>query len=326
MKESNVWKFFLSPFVIFDEIPDALLSLFESDSDEGFYDKASSAKFKIKIAVSLFWILSVLTFLMSIFYFSSKPAVFIISANVEKITVSPYISKKNPDKKQEYPVWKFSNIDLYSDCSENKEKVSGYLSPAPDTYIELLRVQKGKFSIDLDNEVSDSSGIFRTTAGKKIILDDCASIRINVNENDSYILQVEGDIKIGGYIKESSVVVPILYSGEISILDKAFVSQIFYKVGPYKLNMGDVFTTDGLDMKSSGFIQVDQDKGLKITYSSKGHKGYIKKYRTESVEIKNGFWNKLYNDQSLILLWSIWLALFAICRTWIRIQANKVIK
>ncbi len=325
MKKNNAWRLFLSPFVVFDEVPDSLLSIFESEArgDDG---EVSNVKSRIKIAVLLFWVSSVLIFLSSIIYFSSKPAVFIVSANVEKVMISPYISKKHPDRKQQYPVWKFSNIDLYPDCSENKEKISGFLYPASDTYIELLRIQKGEFIIDLDNEVSDVSGFFKTIAGKEIILDDCASIRINVNENDSYILQIEGDIKIGGNIKESSDVVPILYSGEVSILDKALVSQAYYKVGPYKLNMGDVFTINRLDMKSSGFIQVDKDKGIKITYSSKGHKGYIKKYRTEGIEIKNGFWNKLYNDQSLIVLWSIWLGLFAICRTWIRVQANKIIE
>ena len=321
----KLWYFLISVFIIFDDVPDTLTSLPKLKVSK----KGKKIKNKIFSTITFFWlsIAGIATF--SFYYFMAKQSVFIVSANVEQLSISPYKNKVDPDlQNQNYPEWKFNNAALYEDCSSDVEKIhkniNGMLYLNANTYIEFVRIQKNELTINLDNETTDTTGTFVPNKGDPILLSDCTTISLVIKENDSYVFPIEGEIKLGGYIKEGADSVPILYDGEITVIDKAFVSRIYYSVGPFSLNMGDIFTVDNLDQKSSGFVQIDDDKGIKVTYSSKGRKGFITKYRTESIEIKNGFWSKLYNDQSLIILWFIGLLLFAICKAVIRISLTDI--
>jgi len=63
--------------------------------------------------------------------------------------------------------------------------------------------------------------------------------------------------------------------------------------------------------------KVDKDH-----YSGRRKRGYIKKYKTEDIEVKNGLWTKIDNDPSLIILWS--LLVFHRCNR--MIQEKKIRK
>jgi len=312
-----LWHILTSVFVIFEDVPDALAPLFDDENKKTDITKNSRAT--VVSLVIACWIVILIVASYSFFYFMDRPTFFTVSANVEQVSVSSY-------NNQEYPDLKFNNAILHEDCGEKKVHVSGALYPHPTTFIDFLRIQKKDLIINLDNEDGNSAGVFIEESGKKIILDDCASILVSVSENESFVFPVQGKIKLGGNIKEGTSNIPLLYSGEISIIDKALLTRIYYSVGPFDLNMGDVFNVEGAVVKSSGFVQVDDEKGIKITYSSKGSKGYIKKYRTESITIENGFWTKIYNDQSLFILWFVGGILFALCKARIRISLTRIEK
>ncbi len=307
--KSVFWKLLISVFICSDDVPDTL-------NDVPDHKKPSEKKV-IFSTLLIFWLAVIFIVVFSCIYFFSRATVFTVTANVEQVSISPFIN-------QTYPNWKFVRAVLHSDCGEESIVVSGQLYPDSNVYIEFLRVQNNELIINLDSDDSDSVGVFITEENKTIKLDDCASIRLSINYADSYVFPIEGQIKLGGDIKEGSDNVPILYSGDVTIVDKALFTRDHYSVGPFELKMGDIFVVEDLVLKSAGFVQIDDEKGINVTYSSKGSKGFIKRYKTESIEIRNGFWTKIYNDPSLILLWFIGFAFYAISKTVIRVQLNKV--
>ncbi len=305
------WGIITSAFLFSNDVPDTLGEV---------HNKKESLEKKIIDRVLLyFWLALIFIVIFSCIYFFSRSTVFTVSANVEQVSISPFVGQK-------YPNWKFDKAKLYPDCGEESIDVSGQLYPDSNAYIEFLRVQKGDLLINLDSEDSDSVGVFITEAGKSIKLEDCSSLKLSINNTDSHshVFPIEGQIKLGGDIKEGSDNVPILYSGDVTIVDKALITRDYYSVGPFKLKMGDIFVVEGLLLKSAGFVQIDGNKGINVTYSSKGRKGFIKKYKTESIEIRNGFWTKIYNDPSLVLLWFIGIGVFKVSKTIIRIQLNNI--
>jgi len=331
-----LWRIMTSVFVIFDDVPDTLVSLFDGEKKvDSYLLKKQKIILMIRNVVIACWVGILIVVLYSAIYIKTRSTFYVVSANVEQVTVSPYQDKDDPNKKQEYPVFKFSNALLYSDCSESAEKVSGTLYPDSNSYIEFIRIQKGELIINIDSDSDSVGGFIHDPKNKQDKfedgeseeiekLTDCATVKISMNENDSFVFPIKGDIRLGGDIKHGSEVVPILYSGKVSIIDKAYLSDVYYTVGPFDLEMGDVFRVEDAILSSSGFVQVDEEKGINVIYSSKGSMGYIKKYQTENIEIKNGFWTKIYNDQSLIVLWFLALFAFASCKASIRINLTKL--
>jgi hypothetical protein len=304
---SLVWFILTSFFIVNDDICDRLRELPRKRSRK---DKRI-----IYLVLSAFWLSFILLTIFTISYFFSRSTVFTVSANIEQFLISPFPA-------QQYPIWKFQKTVIHPDCGPDHVQVSGILHLDSTAFVEFLRIQSSELTINLETDDADSVGTFVTSDGEALVLEDCAVLRLNAN-NTSFVFPVEGDIKLGGEIKENSISVPILYSGDITILDKALITREYYSVGPFSLNMGDVFVIDELDLKSSGFVQIDSEKGMKVTYSSKGNRGYIKKYKTEDIEIKNGFWTKIYNDPSLIIIWFIGIGIYAISKTIIRINLDN---
>jgi len=329
--KKGLWYIAISVFIIFEDVPDGLSSLIDTNGQQQpekttnfitWLVNIFNSKNIIYIAVILFWLTLISTLTATIFYFSSKEAVFMATANVEQLSIL--------SQDRTFPKWKIKNATLYTDCEKKVEGINGFLQINNKTYIELNRIQRKELIINLDNDNNHSTGTFTDSKGKIIKLKDCSTLVLQIKENDSIVLPIEGEIKLGGEIKEATYEVPLLYSGEITIIDKTLISGDFYSVGPFELNMGDIFTTDSKNQeRDMGFIYVGKDnagneKGITASFSSKAKKGYIKKYRTENIEIKNGLWTKLYNDQSLIILWFVALFLFGIFKAVIRIQLSKL--
>lgn len=67
-------------------------------------------------------------------------------------------------------------------------------------------------------------------------------------------------------------------------------------------------------------------KADKDHYSGRCKRSYIKKYKTEDIEVKNGLWTKIDNDPSLIILWS--LLVFHGCNRMIQVlkKIRKLLK
>ncbi len=308
---SLVWLIGISIFIICEDVPDRLRNLGEEDDQ--------TVKTNVRRILILFWISAFLILIITVGYFYARPTVFNIIANVEKVSLSRYADQSLPD-------WRIDQAILHHDCGENSVEVSGgHLYPDETAYIDFQRLQTGELTINLDSEESDSVGTFVSDSQESILLDDCATLRLSVDQGKAYIFPLEGEIQLGGEIKEGSASLPILNSGSVTIIDRAFVSRVFYTVGPFELSRGDVFVIEDLVLRSSGFLQVDTEEGMYVTYSSKGKRGFIKKYKTEPVEIRNGLWTKFYNDPSLILLWFIGIAIYTITRTVLRINMNNLL-
>lgn len=313
-----IWRFGVFPFVVFDDVPDELLGFHET--------KPSTARFVIKTIVAVFWLLLISILVFSVFFFSSAFTTYSISAQLEKVQVSQYCEQNNTNCTHEYPPWNLDNVELYNNCEE-KETITGTLYPDKTAYITFTRIQQDDLIIDLENDEFGSVGYINTQNGKKV-LGDCAYIKVPISVNQSVVFPLEGKIELGGEIKEAAKVSPVLFSGEISIIDRSIFLRDHYLVGPVNLEMGDVFIVDEIYVKSFGVLRAakghENDYGFRVNYTAKGKRGYIKKYKTENIEVKNGIWTKIYHDPSIIILWTLLLAAYAIFRTIIRLEMNKI--
>ncbi|GHF94860.1 hypothetical protein [Thalassotalea marina] len=294
-------KFLLGIFVATEEMP-YTANQFVREANE-------SAKHKAIWALAiLFWAFLAGIFFISFLFFSNSNTLFNVVATTEKINVSSF-------NQIHYPNWLLKEATLYNDCDESSSKVSGLLKIYNDTSIEFLRLGTGNLQITLTTEDNDSVG---EVEGYSEQLSDCVVVEYEVKSHESFTMAIDGVVKIGGEIKESVTRTPILLDGKISIADKAVLSQEYYLSEPYELTVGDMFSIKDQTVQSSGFVLVNESPGMKITYASKGTIGVVDRYKTESIGLKNSFWTKLYNDETVILLWVLLGAFYTTIKVSIR--------
>lgn len=294
-------KFLLGIFVATEEMP--------YSANEFVREAKKSTKHKIIWALAiLFWAFLTGIVFISFLFFSNSNTLFNVVATTEKISVSSF-------NQVHYPNWLLKEATLYNDCDESSSKVSGLLKINSDTSIEFLRLGTGSLQITLITEDKDSVGEIE---GYSELLSDCVVIEYMVKPNESFTMAIDGVVRIGGEIKESVTRTPILLDGRIHIADKAVLSQEYYLSEPYELTVGDMFSIKGQTVQSSGFVLVNDSPGMKITYASKGTIGVIDRYKTESIGLKNSFWTKLYNDETVILLWVLLGAFYTTIKVSIR--------
>jgi hypothetical protein len=301
LTEKGWQKFLLGIFVATEEMP--------YSANEFVEEAKKSTKHKIIWALaSLFWLFLVSIVFISFLFFSNSSTLFNVVATTEKINISSF-------EKIHYSKWLLNEATLYNDCDENSSKVSGLLTIDNGTTIEFLRIGTGKLQITLTSDEQDTVG---TIEGLPESLSDCVVIEFTPELNNSFTMAIDGIVKIGGEIKESVVRTPILLDGKIHIADKAVLSQEYYLAEPYELTIGDMFSINEQSVQSSGFVLIDETPGMKITYASKGSVGVIERYKTESISLKNSFWTKLYNDETIILLWILLGAFYTVIKVSIR--------
>jgi hypothetical protein len=279
-------KILLGIFVATEEMP--------YQANEFVEEARKSKKHRvIWILAGMFWSFLLSIIFISFLFFSNSNTLFNVVATTEKIDIAKF-------KGIHYPKWLLSDATLYNDCDDISTKVSGLLSIDKDTSIEFLRIGTGKLQVTLNSDEQDSVGEIE---GIPQDLSDCVVIEYTPKPSESFTMAIDGIVKIGGEIKESVVRTPILLDGNIHIADKAVLSQEYYLAEPYELTIGDMFTIKDQSVQSSGFVLIDETPGMKITYATKGSVGVIERYKTESISLKNSFWTKLYNDETMILLW-----------------------
>lgn len=294
-------KFLLGIFVATEEMP--------YSANEFVREAKKSTKHKvIWVLAILFWAFLTGIVFISFLFFSNSNTLFNVVATTEKINVSSF-------NQVHYPNWLLKEATLYNDCDESSSKVSGLLKIDNDTAIEFLRLGTGNLQITLITEDKDSVG---EVEGYAELLSDCVVIEYKVKSNESFTMAIDGVVRIGGEIKESVTRTPILLDGRIHIADKAVLSQEYYLSEPYELTVGDMFSIKEQTVQSSGFVLVNESPGMKITYASKGSLGVIDRYKTESIGLKNSFWTKLYNDETVILLWVLLGAFYTTIKVSIR--------
>ncbi|MEP1385643.1 MAG: hypothetical protein ABJK64_17825 [Paraglaciecola sp.] len=283
-----------------------------------FFDKAQKSKQKIIIwcSVSLFWLSLIVISVLSYFFLNNKNTLFNVTATSEIAEIESYkvpsssLEKTASIKMTPFPPWMLENTMVHEDCEETLTTLSGALNIDPNTLIEFRRIDIKDLVISLVSEDSDSVGYITLNSGAKYPLSDCVGIRFEINDNTSYTFPFDGQIFIGNDIKENVSRSPILYEGVVKIADKALFSQEYYWADEKVLDIGDKFSIKNQSIQSSGFIFVNKEPGLKITYRGKGALGIISKYKSEDVVLKNSFWLKLYNDETIILLWLLLGAIY----------------
>ena len=121
-----IWGMLVIPFIVFDDVPDELIDLPKHPEGRKKIGKKLSRKIYAWVVCS--WLFFTLVIVLSVFYFLSQSTVFIVSANVEKLSISPYGD-------QRYPEWKFTRAILHPDCDEDTIEVTGLLTLEKNTYI-----------------------------------------------------------------------------------------------------------------------------------------------------------------------------------------------
>lgn len=271
----------------------------------------SSAARNAYIIVLSTWGLFALLLIFSFSYLSLNSTIYDVNASVERLQIYPFGDQKNPD-------WFLTESDIYSECCNDLLATSGTLIIANDAKIIATRIATGDTHIEIQHPANSESA-FLDIDDTEHIFNKVIVIVIHANNEQTHLFPIEGDIKLGETIKTGAESNPILLSGDISIIDKTLITRDFYVVGPFDLKPGDSFRVDNLNTQSSGFMHIDDEKGIKVSYRSKGSAGYIDRYKSEAIIVKNGILTKLYNDQTLIVLWFFALILFKLAQMLLRL-------
>ena len=225
-------------------------------------------------------------------------SLFNVQARTERVVIQPYESTP-------YPYWELGSVQLFDGCDDNSEHVSGTLNIAEGVRIEILKTERNALYITLDSKGFASVGELVTMPNK--VLSDCATFVLDT-QSKSYTLPFDGEVELGGAIKEASLRSALLLSGQVSIADKRILSEEYYQTTPVTLSLGDRFSIRSPSTQTSGFIYTDAKQGVQVSYRVKGKMGLIEKYKSEPIEIANGFWGKVLNDDVLMVLWAVFLA------------------
>lgn len=298
-KNNNWLKLFLGIFVANEDMPFAA---------NKFVQKAStSGKVRIIWAlVSFFWLILFSITSVTVLFFTDRNTLYNVNATTEIVNVYSF-------EDVSYPLWSFDNVKLYQDCGSHTVTLSGELKISKGVEIEFRRVDSGFLHITLQSENLDSIGVI----GSKQ-LSDCVVFELSLSPTTSFTLPIDGIIEIGGEIKEAVSRMPILLEGRVHIADRAVLSQEYYLAEPRDLVIGDKFTIKDQTVQSSGFVFIDNNAGMKISYAGKGSTGVVERYKTENVHFKNSFWNKLYNDETVVFLWILLGVLYTTFKVIIR--------
>jgi len=301
---TSMLRFFLAIFVATDDMPFTAKEFVQRA-------KNSNNNKLIWLLVSIFWIALLSIVFVSILFFSTTDTLFNVNAKTEIVSISPFENVR------------YSNLDLQNakitttECETDVVEFSGEFKfnkeNKNDIDIEFRRVATGKLFITLSTEDYDSVGYIDDTK-----LSDCVVIELTPTSDTSFTFPVDGTFVVGRSIKEGDSRMPLLYSGEVHIADRGVLSQEYYLSEPYDLNIGDQFTIDQPTTQSSGFVFINTDPGLRVKYGGKGSVGNIKRYKIEPIKLKNHFWTKLYNDETIVILWILMGTLYTIIKIMIR--------
>lgn len=299
--ENGLLKFLLGIFVATEDMP-------YSATDFVKQAKSSEKNWLIWILAGSFWLSLLTIIILSLIYFVNSKTLFNVSAVTEKIEVRSF-------KDVRFPSWLLNKAILHDGCDVEAVEVSGLLTINSTATIEFLRVGKGDLLITLYSDESKSVGKLEGNAGK---LSDCVIIQLLLAGSRTFTMPIDGNIEIGGEVKEAVERVPVLLDGQIYIADKGILSQEYYVSSPQELSLGDKFSIQDQITQSSGFVLINDNPGMKVTFAGKGSVGVIERYKTENITLKNSFWTKLFNDETVVLLWVLLVALYTIIKVSIR--------
>lgn len=304
----------------FQKCAKALLGIFLTNEDlpytaTEFRDRISLSRFKlfIHVLVGLFWLLLLYILFISARFLATPDTLYNVTANSEIVTIDSY-------QDSAFVPWRLESAKRYAACGSETSSMSGELRIARDTSMYIERVGSGPLWITLSSDSLAPVGYLLTDSNERIELSDCEAFELAASNTQSYTLPIDGIMTVGGEVKEASVREPILHKGSVTISDKGALSRQYYQTDPYPLELGDKFFIKEPSVQSSGFIYIDENPGINITYNGKGDVGVIQRYKSEDIMLKNSIWTKLAHDESLIFLWLFLVAAFSFLKFIIRVN------
>lgn len=278
-------------------------------------------------------------------YFYDKTSIYNITANVEQIVV-----KIKPGSKANwylhnaeitYPCYDKKN----DNCSLRQEDEYGDL----DVLETVIKEFSGSISFNIDGytdavitRIGNSDMVIRLSRPqalnnghkdkqKKLIgdlysddeefLDSVeASLVIKIKDiekryenGERIFLNITGDILLAD-TKDypDSYIKPLLKNGEVSILEKTFLLNENYLIGPYPLLLGDSIDIHNQHGVAEGFITADSEAGLQVAYRVEAEDGAISRYKFKGYQISPSMLNRLFNDQVLGYLWIIFTIILSL--------------
>lgn len=230
--------------------------------------------------------------------------------------------------------WPVNNVTMSRTCPDDPDDVktenfSGTVAVVPDTEIIFTRITQGDLVVKMKNSNRKKTALLTDEEEEPAgTLSDCSYFSIKgttdrVTKGETIVLPVTGKIHVGNEIRFlSHHITPVLYNGNISIIDKTFILNENYSVGPFELEMGDSFIVKNQKVPSQGFISVNQDSAINLVFRAQGSHGLIKRYQSEAYELRNSIWSKLYQDEALSGIWMVVLLFLGIIRTYLKITVE----
>lgn len=281
-------------------------------------EKNSKKEIKVYLVVLLSWASVIIFTVASLWIISFNSTIYDVTAQVESLEVKPFNNQAKPD-------WYLSDVEIHQEGLK-KRTHTGTLFLAPESSFSITRIDSGNITVNIIHPDASTSAFLDVNEEYELALEGHVSIVITIDNNQSLVLPIEGEIYIGQMIKHGAVLNPILLSGEVSIIDKTAFTGDFYSVGPTELKPGDSFNVSGLSTQNSGFIHINDQKGFLISYRAKGDEAHIFRYKSEPILVKNGIFTKIFHDQTLILFWFFILLGFKITQHLLKAMLDSKIK
>ena len=278
--------------------------------------------------VAFFLLISSLILLIAYSMYGTfrKATTFNVSAITEEVRVETHKEPMSP--------WPVKNIRLSKTCPDEPadlkmEEFTGTIKLRADTMITLTRIAEGDLSVKLLGKNEQPTGELLDLEDESVgLLSDCAFFNIgNIDERskqgETIVLPVTGDITAGRDIRFlTNYKTPVLLSGNVTILDRTLLIGENYSVGPFELELGDTFVIKKPEVVSRGFVRVNAEPAINLVFRAKGERALIKRYQSESFELVNSIWSKLYQDKALSIAWVLVVLLLGAIRIHLRIMSN----
>lgn len=226
--------------------------------------------------------------------------------------------------------WPVNNIEVSKTCPDDPDDIiyenfSGTIKIHPKVQIVFTRIAMGDLMVKFHNKTDEPSGeLYDDEDEPAGLLSDCSffyvkDIAKRAEKGETVILPITGSIVVGKELRFlTHYLTPVLYSGQITILDKAFLIDEYYSVGPFTLEMGDSFVIRDQMVASQGFASINNNPAIHLVFRAKGSHGLIQRYQSESYVLRNSLWSKLYQDEALSFVWMVALLLIGFIRTYLR--------
>lgn len=288
--------------------------------------KDSLGKLWHLIPFTLLIVFLVLLILYSLYGTFRKATTFNVSAITEEVSIETHKEPMSP--------WPVKDIQLSKSCPDEPadlkmEKFTGTIKLRAETVVTLTRIAEGDLSVKLLGKNQQPTGELFDLEDESVgLLSDCAFFKIdNIDarskQGETIVLPVTGDITAGRDIRFlTNYKTPVLLSGNVTILDKTLLVNENYSVGPFELELGDTFVIKKPEVVSRGFVRVNAEPAINLVFRAKGERALIKRYQSESFELVNSIWSKLYQDKALSIAWVLVVLLLGAIRIHLRIMSK----